>query len=92
MVKKKTKRPGKSGTDLTIHFMPYSEIAHEDAIHRIKKIMGVVPQDMAFYEDLTADKFRAILAAFVLLLKLNITKISLVYVLFIGVTPSPPRI
>ncbi len=28
--------------DLTIHFMPYSEIAHEDAIGRIKKIMGLV--------------------------------------------------
>ena len=28
--------------DLTIHFMPYSEIAHEDAIGRIKKIMGIV--------------------------------------------------
>jgi len=30
------------GSDLTIHFMPYSEIAHEDGIGRIKKIMGVV--------------------------------------------------
>lgn len=28
--------------DLTIHFMPYSEIAHEDTIGRIKKIMGLV--------------------------------------------------
>ena len=28
--------------DLTIHFMPYSEIAHEDSIGRIKKIMGLV--------------------------------------------------
>ena len=28
--------------DLTIHFMPYSEIANEDAIGRIKKIMGLV--------------------------------------------------
>ncbi|MFH0808572.1 MAG: DUF2073 domain-containing protein [archaeon] len=28
--------------DLTIHFMPYSEIANEDAIERIKKIMGIV--------------------------------------------------
>ena len=27
---------------LTIHFMPYSEIVHEDSIHRIKKIMGLV--------------------------------------------------
>lgn len=30
--------------DLTIHFMPYSEIAKEDSIGRIKKIMGVVLQ------------------------------------------------
>lgn len=28
--------------ELTIHFMPYSEIAHEDAVGRIKKIMGIV--------------------------------------------------
>lgn len=28
--------------DLTIHFMPYSEIAREDAIGRVKKIMNVV--------------------------------------------------
>jgi len=32
----------KPGRDLTIHFMPYSEIAHEDAIGKIKKIMGFV--------------------------------------------------
>ena len=32
----------KKAKDLTIHFMPYSEIAHEDAIGRIKKIMGIV--------------------------------------------------
>lgn len=31
-----------SSKDLTIHFMPYSEIAHEDSIGRIKKIMGIV--------------------------------------------------
>ena len=44
MVKKviKKKATRKSGNDLTIHFMPYSEIAHEDGIGRIKKIMGVV--------------------------------------------------
>jgi hypothetical protein len=30
------------GSNLTIHFMPYSEIANEDAIGRIKKIMGLV--------------------------------------------------
>jgi len=28
--------------DLTIHFMPYSEIAREDSIGRMKKIMGLV--------------------------------------------------
>ena len=32
----------KARKDLTIHFMPYSEIAREDVIGRIKKIMGVV--------------------------------------------------
>ena len=41
MVKKKKTKKAK-GADLTIHFMPYSEIAHEDPIHRIKKIMGIV--------------------------------------------------
>jgi hypothetical protein len=43
MVKLKKKKgvKGKAG-DLTIHFMPYSEIAHEDGIGRIKKIMGLV--------------------------------------------------
>ena len=41
-VEKKAKKPKGSMKDLTIHFMPYSEIAHEDAIGRIKKIMGVV--------------------------------------------------
>jgi hypothetical protein len=39
--KKVTKRKGKGG-DLTIHFMPYSEIANEDTVARIKKIMGIV--------------------------------------------------
>ncbi len=43
MKKKSVKKKGKkSGKDLTIHFMPYSEIAKEDAIGRIKKIMGFV--------------------------------------------------
>jgi hypothetical protein len=28
--------------NLMIHFMPYSEIAHEDTLNRIKKIMGLV--------------------------------------------------
>jgi hypothetical protein len=38
--KKKSKKNSKS--DLTIHFMPYSEIAQEDTIGRIKKVMGLV--------------------------------------------------
>ena len=47
MVKKKSVKKGrktakKKKDDLTIHFMPYSEIAHEDAVGRIKKIMGIV--------------------------------------------------
>ena len=33
---------GKKKENLTIHFMPYSEIVHEDTVGRIKKIMGVV--------------------------------------------------
>jgi len=48
-VKKKSASKGGKGSklskDLTIHFMPYSEIAKEDAIGRIKKIMGVVLQN-----------------------------------------------
>jgi len=28
--------------DLTIHFMPYSEIAKEDGMGRIKKLMGLI--------------------------------------------------
>jgi hypothetical protein len=39
--KNKHKR-GKELKDLTIHFMPYSEIAKEDTIGRIKKLMGLV--------------------------------------------------
>ena len=43
MVKKKKKLGSKKkANDLTIHFMPYSEIADEDTIQRIKKIMGIV--------------------------------------------------
>ena len=43
IVKKVAKKsPKKKSKDLTIHFMPYSEIANEDAIGRIKKIMGLV--------------------------------------------------
>lgn len=37
---KKTKKDNKK--DLTIHFMPYSEIANKDVIERIKKIMGLI--------------------------------------------------
>jgi len=41
--KKVTKRASKKwAQNLTIHFMPYSEIAREDAIGRIKKIMGII--------------------------------------------------
>lgn len=36
------KRKALSVKGLTIHFMPYSEIANEDSIGRIKKIMGIV--------------------------------------------------
>ena len=41
----KSKKVSKSPKGLTIHFMPYSEIVNEDAIGRIKKIMGVVLQN-----------------------------------------------
>jgi hypothetical protein len=34
-----------SSKDLTIHFMPFSEIARDDAIGRIKKIMGLILQN-----------------------------------------------
>jgi hypothetical protein len=40
MAKKKGKKKNKD--NLTIHFMPYSEISREDTIGRIKKIMGFV--------------------------------------------------
>lgn len=41
--KKKSKKSiGGKTMDLTIHFMPYSEIAHENSIDRIKKIMGLI--------------------------------------------------
>jgi len=39
MVKKEEKHDKR---DLTIHFMPYSEIAKEDSIGRIKKIVGLI--------------------------------------------------
>lgn len=42
MAKKPQKHDKKPSKDLTIHFMPYSEIAKEDTIHRIKKILGLV--------------------------------------------------
>jgi len=46
MAKKKVvkKKGKKSVNDLTIHFMPYSEIVREDAIGRVKKIMGLILQ------------------------------------------------
>ena len=41
MVKKEAKhRHGEN--DLTIHFMPYSEIAKEDSLGRVKKLMGLI--------------------------------------------------
>ena len=40
----KFRRTSKS-KDLTIHFMPYSEIAHAGTIERIRKIMGLVLQN-----------------------------------------------
>lgn len=40
MAKKKRAKRKKEG--LTIYFMPYSEIAGEDTISRIKKIMGLI--------------------------------------------------
>jgi hypothetical protein len=39
-VNKSKSKKGKS--DLTIHFMPYSEIVHEDTLGRIKKLMGLI--------------------------------------------------
>ena len=36
------KKVHKISGDLTIHFMPYSEIAKENSIGRIKKIIGLV--------------------------------------------------
>ncbi len=45
MAKKSVKKKGngKIGKgDLLIHFMPYSEIAREDTIGKIKKIMGII--------------------------------------------------
>ena len=38
----KIKKRSGLGKDLTIHFMPYSEIAGENTISRIKKIMGLI--------------------------------------------------
>jgi hypothetical protein len=39
--KKKSKKVSKK-KDLTIHFMPYSEIANEDTLGRVKKVMDIV--------------------------------------------------
>ena len=41
-MKKRGKGTRSSTKDLTIHFMPYSEIANEDTLGRIKKLMGLV--------------------------------------------------
>jgi hypothetical protein len=40
--KKKVSKKRSNMKDLTIHFMPYSEIAREDPIGRVKKIMGII--------------------------------------------------
>lgn len=40
--KKKVIKKKKRANDLTIHFMARSEIAYEDSVGRIKKIMGIV--------------------------------------------------
>ena len=40
--KKATKKSISKSKGLTIHFMPYSEIAREDTIGRVKKLMSVV--------------------------------------------------
>ena len=45
MAKKQKKVEKKQSKDLTIHFMPYSEIAHSATMERIKKIMGLVLQN-----------------------------------------------
>src|SRR3989344_4633414 len=42
MVKNKKSIKSSGSKDLTIHFMPYSEIVKEDLIYLIKKIMGLV--------------------------------------------------
>ncbi|MFH1452298.1 MAG: DUF2073 domain-containing protein [archaeon] len=39
------KKVKKLRNGLTIHFMPYSEISRENAIGRIKKIMGIILQN-----------------------------------------------
>jgi hypothetical protein len=41
-IKKMARKIRNVSDGLTIHFMPYSEIAKEDTIHRIKKILGLV--------------------------------------------------
>jgi len=43
--KRRKDRVSKPGKDLTIHFMPYSEIVHEGTLARIKKILGLVLQN-----------------------------------------------
>jgi len=36
------KKEDKNDKGLTIHFMPYSEISHEDTFGRMKKLMGLI--------------------------------------------------
>lgn len=38
----KKSNPGVNEKNLTIHFMPFSEIAHISSLEKIKKIMGLV--------------------------------------------------
>ncbi len=42
MVKKKKQNKRNKKNELTIHFMPYSEISKDDSLTRIKKIMGLI--------------------------------------------------
>ena len=37
-----SKKDGDKGKELTIHFMPYSEISKEDSFGRMKKLMGLI--------------------------------------------------
>jgi len=39
---KKDVKKSRRSDDLTIHFMPYSEISNDDVISKLKKIMGLI--------------------------------------------------